>query len=241
MTRMFRRVLAAAAMVCAVAVTPAQSQSQVQPRPVVVELFTSQGCSSCPPADAYLGTLTTRSDVLALGFHVGYWDDLGWRDRFALPQSLERQTVYARNLHRSSVYTPQLVVDGREDDFHSDGKLVNRALGEHRGGVPVSISLREAQIQVEIGTQAGVAAGDVLLVAYLRHAVSNIGRGENAGRTLAEFNIVRDIRALGPWKGEAESFRVPVSSLPPDATDVAALIQSTGQGPIIGAGARALR
>jgi hypothetical protein len=234
---MFRRVFATAAMLCAAAVTPAQTQ----PRPVVVELFTSQGCSSCPPADAYLGALSTRSDVLALGFHVGYWDDLGWRDRFALPQSLERQSVYARNLRRSSVYTPQLVVDGREDDFHSDGKLVNRALSEHRGGVPISVSVHEAQIQVDIGTQAGAAPGDVLLVAYLRHAVSKIGRGENAGRTLDEFNIVRDIRALGLWKGKAESFRVPVFSLPPDATDVAALVQSVGQRQIIGAGARALR
>jgi hypothetical protein len=235
MTRMIRRVLAAAAMVCAVAATDAQT------RPVVVELFTSEGCSSCPPADEYLGKLSTRSDVLALTFHVGYWDDLGWRDRFALPQSLERQSVYARNLHRPSVYTPQLVVDGREDDFRSDGKMVTRALSQNRDGVAVRISAQDAEIQVDIGSRAGMAPSDVLLVAYLRHAVSHIGRGENAGHTLEEFNIVRSVRTLGPWKGEAQIFRVPVASLPPDATDVAVLVQSIGQAQIVGAGAHALR
>ena len=233
--RRFRRAVAAAAMMSAVGVTDAQ------PRPVVVELFTSQGCSSCPPADFYLGKLSARSDVLALAFHVDYWDNLGWRDRFALPQSVKRQNVYAQNLHRSSVYTPQLVVDGREDEFRSDSKAVDRALNQNRDGVPVGLSVQDAHIQVEIGRQSGVAPCDVVLVAYLRHAVSNIGRGENVGRTLEEFNIVRDIRTLGHWKGEPRSFRVPVSSLPPDATDVAVLVQPLGQAPIVGAGMHALR
>src|SRR5260370_33697118 len=120
MTRSLRECMAAAAMLCCVAATNAQ------PRPVVVELFTSQGCSSCPPADAYVGKLSARSDVLALSFHVDYWDDLGWRDRFALAQSVETQNIYARNLRRPAVYTPQLVVDGRDDSVGSDGKAVAR-------------------------------------------------------------------------------------------------------------------
>jgi len=196
-------------MVSAVAATDAQ------PRPVVVEFFTSQGCSSCPPADAYLGKLSARSGVLALAFHVDYWDNLGWRDRFALPQSVKRQNTYVQNLHRSSVYTPQLVVDGREDDFRSDSRVVDRALNQNRDGVPVGLSVHDAHLEVEIGRQLGVAPCDVVLVAYLSHAVSNIGRGENAGRTLEEFNIVRDIRTLGPWKGEPLSFCVPVSLAAP--------------------------
>ena len=235
MTRSLLRCFVGAAMLCCAAVTNAQS------RPLVVELFTSQGCSSCPPADAYVGTLSARSDVLALAFHVGYWDDLGWRDPFALPQSVQRQNIYARNLHRSSVYTPQFVVDGREDDFPSDRKVVTRALSQKRDGVPVVVSVQDAEILVQIGARPGVTPCDVLLVAYLRRAVSNIGRGENAGRTLEEFNIVRDIRTLGSWKGETQIFRVLLSSLPPDATDVAALVQPFGQAPIIGASARALR
>ena len=233
MTRSLLRCFVGVAMLCCVAATNAQS------RPLVVELFTSQGCSSCPPADAYVGRLSARSDVLALAFHVGYWDDLGWRDRFALPQSVDRQNIYARNLHRSSVYTPQLVVDGREDPL--DRNVVTRALSQKRDGVPVEVSVQDAEIHVQIGARPGVTPCDVLLVAYLRRAVSNIGRGENAGRTLEEFNIVRDIRTLGSWKGDTQSFRVPLSSLPPDATDVAALVQPFGQAPIIGASARALR
>lgn len=234
MRRLWLPRLSLAAMLCCVAAAHAQ------PRPVVVELFTSQGCSSCPPADAYVGTLSSRSDVIALAFHVDYWDDLGWRDRFALAQSVKRQNIYARNLHRASVYTPQLVIDGRDDALGSDGRAVARAVSEHRAGVPVGLSVRAAEVVVGMGAQAGVPRSDVTLVAYLHHAVSAIGRGENAGRTLEEFNIVRDVRTLGLWNGQAETFRVPRSSLPPDATDVAVLVQPSGQAPIIGAVAHAL-
>ena len=235
MTRSFRRCLAAATMLCYCV------GANAQPRPVVIELFTSQGCSSCPPAEAYIGRLSARSDVLALAFHVNYWDELGWRDRFALAQSVERQNVYALNLGRSSVYTPQLVVDGRDDQVGSDGQAIERALRENRDGVPVQVSMHEAEVLVEIGARPDAKRGDVVLIPYLRHAVSSIGRGENAGRALEEFNIVRAIRTLGAWKGEAESFHIPVSSLPPDATDVAVLVQASGQAVILGATAHALR
>src|SRR6267378_2009368 len=126
MTRSLRECMAAAAMLCCVAATNAQ------PRPVVVELFTSEGCSSCPPAEAYVGELSQRSDVLALSFHVDYWDDLGWRDRFALGQAVERQRIYARVLNRSSVYTPQLVIDGRDDYVGSDRTAIGRSLSRNR-------------------------------------------------------------------------------------------------------------
>jgi hypothetical protein len=234
MTRAISRCLAIGVTLWCAAGTSAQS------RPVVVELSTSQGCSSCPPADAYVATLSTRPDVIALSFHVGYWDGLGQRDQFALPASVERQNNYARKLHRSSVYTPQLIVDGREDDFRSDGEMVARALSENRDGVPVGVSMHDAQIQVDIGAQPGGAASDVISVAFLRHAASNIGRGENAGRTLEEFNIVRGVRTLGPWYGETLNFRVPIASLPSDATDVAIRVQPLGLAPIIGAGTHAL-
>jgi hypothetical protein len=177
--------------------------------------------------------------VLALSFHVDYWDDLGWRDRFALPESVERQKIYARNLGRSSVYTPQLVVDGRDDRAGSDA--IGRALGGNRDGVPVRVWLIDAQVLIDLGAYPKAAPSDVLIVAYLRHAVSPIGRGENAGRTLEEFNIVRALRTLGTWKGQAESFTVSVSSLPSDVTDVAVLVQPFGQAPIIGAATQALR
>ena len=215
--------------------------TNAEPRPVVVELFTSQGCSSCPPADAYVGKLSARSDVLALAFHVDYWDGLGWRDRFALSQSAARQNIYARNLGRSSVYTPQLIVDGRADSVGSDGTAITKALTLNRDGAPLRVSLHETEVLVELGAYPKAAPSEVVLIAYLRHAVSAIGRGENAGRTLEEFNIVRALHSLGSWKGQAETFSVPVASMPSDATDVAVLVQPLGQGPIIGAAAHAIR
>jgi hypothetical protein len=210
-------------------------------RPVVVELFTSQGCSSCPPAEAYVGKLSTRADVIALSFHVTYWDNLGWRDRFALTASEDRQNIYARNLRRASVYTPQLIVDGASDSIGATGRGVEQALSQHRDGVPVDLKIDNDVLQVQVGVGSSSAAGEVVLVSYLRHAISDIGRGENAGRKLEEFNIVRSIRKLGEWKGEAARFQVPVSTLPADATDVAVLVQGTGQAPIVGAGSRSLR
>jgi len=215
--------------------------ASAQQRPLVVELFTSEGCSSCPPAEAAIGQLSARADIVALAWHVDYWDDLGWRDRFELPQSVKRQNLYARNLRRASVYTPQLVVDGRFDAVGADGSAISKALAAQRTSVPLSLSLSEAELLVDIGAQPQSPGCDVLLVPYLRHATSAIGRGENAGRTLEEFNIVREVRALGSWKGEPKAFRIPVSSLPRDATDVAVLIQPSDQGPMVGAAVHALR
>jgi hypothetical protein len=229
-----RTLAALAALGCAVTV-------MAEPRPLVVELFTSQGCSSCPPAEAYLGQLSSRGDVVALAFHVDYWDDLGWRDRFELPQSLTRQKIYARNLQHASVYTPQLVIDGRFDAVGADGRAVAGALAGPRAQVPVMISRADAVLRIEVGAQPQAAACDVWLAAYRRHALSAIGRGENAGRNLEEFNIVRELRNLGAWKGEQKAFLVPLSSLPSDSTDVAVLIQHTGQGPMVGAAAHALQ
>jgi hypothetical protein len=228
----------------------ATAAANAAPRPAVVELFTSQGCSSCPPAEAYLGQLSRRPEVIALAFHVTYWDDLGWRDRFALTEAVDRQNVYARNLRRSTVYTPQLIVDGLDDRAGTGARLAAS------DGVPVAITVADGKLQVDVGTSPGVmgangpstpnaanavTAGDVIVVSYLRHSVSAIGRGENAGRKLEEFNIVRSIRKLGTWSGGNVKFGVPVDSLPADATDVAVLVQGAGQKAIVGAAARALR
>jgi hypothetical protein len=244
--------------ICAVA--------HADPRPAVVELFTSEGCNSCPPAEAYVGELAGRNDVLALAFHVDYWDDLGWRDRFGLRQSVERQRAYARSLRLSSVYTPEVVIDGRADYVGSNRIGIGNALKERREGVPVTLSVGngEADVRLTPGQRApsdsgsgesaqGAKAsgpkaqaedevgGDVVLVAYLRKAVSAIGRGENAGRTLDEYNIVRAVVPLGRWNGGAQEFHAKLASLPQDATDVAVLVQSTGQGAVVGAATQRLR
>jgi len=240
--------------------------AHAEPRPAVVELFTSEGCNSCPPAEAYVGELAGRSDVLALAFHVDYWDDLGWRDRFGLGQSVERQRSYARSLRLSSVYTPEIVIDGRADYVGSNRVGIGNALKEKRDGVPVTLSVGNGEAEVRLGpgengpgeTGASEAAqgaklssntavreqaagGDVVLVAYLRKAVSSIGRGENAGRTLDEYNIVRAVVPLGRWNGGAQEFHAKLASLPQDATDVAVLVQSPGQGAVVGAATQRVR
>jgi hypothetical protein len=217
------------------------SLASATPRPAVVELFTSQGCSSCPPADAYIGELAQRADVLALTFHVQYWDDLGWRDRFGLPAATSRQSRYSMALHLATVYTPQVVIDGRADFVGSDRKSIGGSLASPRTGVPVTMAVSDGQILVDVGAQGDAAASDVLLIAYLRAAVSPIGRGENSGRTLKEYNIVREIHTLGRWTGDARQYRLRIDALPADATDVAVLVQAAGQAPISGAAAMALR
>jgi hypothetical protein len=215
--------------------------ANAQPRPAVVELFTSEGCSSCPPAEAYLGELAGRRDVVALAFHVDYWDDQGWRDRFGLTEAVQRQLIYSKTLRRSSAYTPQVVIDGQADYVGSDRASIGKNLAANRDGVAIALSVREGQVLVDLAAQANVAASDIVLVGYRRQAVSAIGRGENAGRTLTEFNIVRVIRTLGQWDGKAQQFQARVDSFPTDATDVAALVQPQGQGHIIGAAAAMLR
>ena len=220
---------AAATALSAMIGTPAAA------RPAVVELFTSQGCSSCPPADALLGELARRNDVLALAFHVDYWDDLGWQDRFHLPVAAQRQSQYARRLRLPSVYTPQMVIDCSVDVLGSDRGRVAQLVGAAREGVPLRLLVQDSELIVRIGAVAAESNSDVLLVSFLRAAETAIGRGENSGRLLREYNIVRSISTLGNWRGAAAEWHVKVNSLPADASNVAVIVQQSGAGVIVGA------
>jgi hypothetical protein len=223
---------------------------QAGPKPTVVELFTSEGCSSCPPAEAMIGVLAQRRpDVIALAFHVDYWDYIGWRDRFELPEATERQRRYSHALRLNTVYTPQLVVDGQRDQVGgNDAATV--PVSTRGQGFSLDIAVREEHIEEHIevsigasthGTSLPASAYDVLLVSYLPEGVSKITRGENSGRELHEFNIVRSLRRIGTWTGDAATFSVPLKSLPGDATQVAVLVQGANEGPIIGAATHAVR
>ncbi len=214
------------------------AQADVPSRPLVVELFTAQGCSSCPPADSFLGQLSQRPDVLALAFHVDYWDSSGWRDRFELRQAVERQNAYVINFRRPSAFTPQFVIDGRKDAVGTSA--IAEALQEPRETVAVTLAVHDGQVVVDVGEKAGAHPGEVLLLTFLRHASTSVARGENGGRTLEEFNIVRSIRTLGEWQGASRNYLVKVSSLPSDATDVAVLVQGHREGPIVGAATQSL-
>jgi hypothetical protein len=217
------------------------STASAETRPVVLELFTSEGCSSCPPAEVVVTELAQRPNVLPLSFHVDYWDDLGWRDRYSLASATQRQRVYARTLRRSSVYTPQAVIDGSRDIVGSQRTAVMDAVSGRRDGVATSVSINHGTIQIHVGSGSDSAGADVLLVGYLREATTSIGRGENAGRTLKESNIVLWLHDLGRWNGKPREFAMSVSRLPENVTDIAVLVQSAGQGAILGAVAQPIR
>jgi hypothetical protein len=218
---------------------PAQSNS---PRgPVVVELYTSQGCSSCPPADALLGELSQMPNVLALAFHVDYWDSIGWRDHFALPTAVRRQQQYVETLGLSSAFTPQVVVDGRSSFVGSDKRRILAAIAEPLNTIPISVEVARGVLTVSVPERQDRERYDVNLIAYLPQADTNVERGENSGRTLREFNIVRQFRSLGVWNGRESVFRAPVDSLPADATRVAVVLQRDQQGPIVGSATTLLR
>ena len=198
--------------------------------PVVVELFTSQGCSSCPPADAFLTDLARqRQDVLALAFHVTYWNYPGWRDPFSLDAATARQRDYARLLGEDEIYTPEMVVDGASAFVGSnrdDGlRAIERAVAK---SVPVSIRADGGQLTITVGS--GTGQGRILLIGYDRSHRTPVRGGENSGQTLVESNIVRTLTPLGSWVGTAVSLTAPS----PAGERFAALIQSPN-GRIIGA------
>lgn len=205
-------------------------------RPVVVELFTSQGCNSCPPADALLGELKGRDDVLAFAFHVDYWDYLGWRDPFASPDHTARQRSYAKRLPRRAAYTPQMVIDGRFDAVGSDRRRVTRAI-EDAASLQVAM---EMSLDAAAGRLTLAAAPDlrgvatVWLVAYDREHATSIRRGENAGKRLAYHNVVRLYESIGRWDGRATSFAVDLAAAA-NHDGLAILVQENETGPVIGA------
>ena len=201
----------------------------------MVELFTSQGCSSCPPADALLGELSHRDDVIALAYHVDYWDYLGWKDPFSSRSGTERQRLYARSLGLSGIYTPQMVVGGSVDVVGSDRRAVMAALGGSRQGAVVQVVREGGSLKVAVAAQKGAPAADVVLVAYAEQAETKVRRGENAGRSLTEYGIVRGVYPLGRWVGDAASFTVDLAMVPEDATAAAVLLQTPGPGSILGA------
>lgn len=201
----------------------------------VVELFTSQGCSSCPPADAIVGRLSTDPALLVLSYHVTYWDDLGWKDSFSSSSSTERQYAYARSLRESSVFTPQLVVNGTQSLVGSQENAVRKAVAAaDRQAFPIQASLsKQPDGSYEVAFTGPRMAADVWEVRYVRHALTSVGAGENSGRKLETYNNVTHIRRLGSL--EAGIFKIPALQQPEDG--LAVLVQGPDAGPILGAAA----
>jgi hypothetical protein len=199
----------------------------------VVELFTSQGCSSCPPADVVLGELAQRDDVIALSLHVDYWDYIGWKDSFASREMTARQRGYARSLGATGVYTPQAVVGGLAHAVGSDRAALNALLAKAKRNAALALAVeRDGPDLVLRLPAADPVTATVWLVEFdARHEVT-IARGENAGRKLAYHNVVRRLEKLGAWNGGAQTLRLP--QLSPERSG-AVLVQAGDTGPILGA------
>jgi hypothetical protein len=180
----------------------------------VVELFTSQGCSSCPPADAELAKLAERDDVLALSYHVDYWNYLGWADTLSSKANTARQYGYAKTFHRGSVYTPQAVINGQDHVNGADGSAVGKMLDKlstNGSGLTVEVSAVMNADELRISVGAGEGKADIVAVYFDDSSTVKIGRGENSGRTITYRHSVRDMETVGMWNGHKVNLKLPVS------------------------------
>jgi len=227
MNRILLAGLAQLSVVGASLAVPASAET----RPVVVELFTSQGCSSCPPADALLGELAGRKDVLALGFHVDYWDKLGWKDPLSTQGATMRQHGYAAKFGRNEVYTPQMVIDGKRQAVGSNRAAVLQAIAEAQPVSAAPIAFAVDGRSVSVG--AGTGRGKVLLVRYLLKRTTEVERGENTGRKAVDVNGVESIQNVGEWTGQRRE--LPID--PVDAEHGLAILVQGDDGQILGAAA----
>ncbi len=232
-----RRPAARALLSAALGVAGLTAASAMEP-PCVVELFTSQGCSSCPPADRLAAKLATEPGVIMLSFPVDYWDYIGWKDTLASPANTARQKAYASARGDGQVYTPQAVIDGLRHAVGSDqveiGDAAKLAFGDKGAlAVPLTIKRGDGRLVVDVGAAPAGAArsGAVWLFHIAKSRTVKISRGENAGHTLTYTNVVRSIDKVGDWMGEATHFEISDASLnAPDADSYALILQASQDG-----------
>jgi hypothetical protein len=231
---MFRHVLAMAALT---ATGWHAAFAATVSAPVVVELFTSQGCSSCPPADAYLGELAKRKDIIALSLHVDYWNRLGWTDPFSLPETTRRQSDYAAALRTNHVYTPQVVVDGAAHAVGSRKPEVEALITSARGVRKLNVEVRDSADGVAVTIPGGEGApASVWMALFDAQQTTRIATGENGGRALAYHNVVRRLAKIGEWKGAAVRLAAPVGEAERrERAGCVVIVQEGHAGPVLGA------
>jgi hypothetical protein len=220
---------------------PASAGESAKP-PVFVELFTSQGCSSCPQADVILGELQKRNDVVALSFSIDYWDYVGWKDTLATHENTLRQQAYEKTLPSHRVYTPQMVIDGVRDVVGNQRNDVIDAINKRAAAtqgkrLPISITQQGDEIHVRIGAAPSTGRASTVWLAHtLSSRTVNIAKGENSGRVITYHNIVRGFSAVGKWSGQPVTLELPAQSEQGEITDgVAVWVQDGGNGPVLGA------
>lgn len=252
---MFKRVAAGFTLLALAVLAPAAVVAQgeadamqpMAPRPVtaVIELFTSQGCSSCPAADALLKDIAaSNKSVMALTLPVDIWDYIGWKDTLATPKNSERQRAYSRLLGSGPVYTPQMVIDGVTQTIGSDAREVDKALAQATSVVaerymPVRLFSHRNSVIIELGDaerSTPVKEATIWLAMVQKSATVQIKRGENEGKTLTYHNVVQELTPVGVWSGKAATIQLLRSAfMRPDIEDMVVLIQEADYGPIIGA------
>ena len=209
-------------------------------QPVVVELFTSQGCSSCPPADELLGELAGRDGVIALSLHVDYWDYIGWKDPYGSAQNTERQRRYAEELGLRYIYTPQIVIDGRQNVVGSRrSEVLNgiEAARKRAKAVDVTFMPDDGGHVIIPAGHAPDRGATIWLAVYDNAYETDVKRGENAGRTIRNTHVVRRMERLGTWMGERLEIPLNLDSASTRGNyGCAVLVQQGRNGPIIGAG-----
>jgi hypothetical protein len=204
--------------------------ARAEPR-AVVELFTSQGCSSCPPADKLLGELSHDRSIVALSLSINYWDYLGWKDTLALPGHAARQRAYAAARGDRQVYTPQAIINGTVHVLGSDRSAIERAIEQtHKNAevlsLPVSLTVADGRITVSAPAMPSAKKADVWLCPLSKEVKVPIGRGENSGHTITYHNVVRRWVKLGEWTGDAGTWSVPVKDVQSgNIESVAAVVQ----------------
>ena len=241
-------ILLAALAHTAWAKTTAAAQKSLPPHPVLLELFTSQGCSDCPAADRLVTELAHRPGVIALSLPITYWDVLGWKDTFATEANTRRQKSYARIMNRSGVYTPQMIIDGQLDVIGNQRDRVMRAVTlrssgtGHQAEVPVLLHRTGNRIEIAIAKSrhAPKDAATIWVMRTLGQGSVDVGDGENRNRFLTYTNVVRDLQRAGEWKGQAMKIDVPVKPAKLQYDGVVVVLQAEDFGPVLGAAALSL-
>lgn len=215
-------------------ILPTTSQAETV---VVMELFTSQGCSSCPPADRLAAEMAVQDEnIIALGWHVDYWDYLGWKDTFSSPANTQRQAGYRDRWHLRSLYTPQMVVSGRAQMVGSHRAEVRNAVQSAKNApqmVEMNVNVNAGTATVRITSlMTGLPEADIILIRVIPDANVEIGRGENAGRTVRYVNVVANAKTLGEWDGARD---IDVTDVDISDGTYVLLVQAKGFGPILGA------
>ena len=233
------RVFLVASLIAGAASSAAMARDAAPP--VVVELFTSQGCNSCPPADHFLGELARRPDVLALAFHVDYWNYIGWTDPFASKMATQRQRDYSQRLALRYVYTPQMVINGVAEGVGAEPDTIMpliKAAAADPAPRAVTTLARTGDGRLAVHIDAGSTSEPALvwLVGLDRVDTTSVLRGENEGRTATDYQVVRSFREIGTWTGAALDLDLAANAAAGDGS-VAVLVQLHGTGRIVGAAA----